>query len=161
MPAQILVNIGSYSGVLVNGIKPLAEPPQIAKFMGRTWGPPGSCRPQMDPMLAPWTLLSGTVYLSSNVLCGIQLRAVPQEMLMNLISVMTRVHMCIYINCTYVYIYIYIYQLFQLPKCHCSWHYLVHNFGKYRLIKTRIQTNNSQNNFATWYSKFILNTLYS
>ena len=27
----------------------------IAKFMGRTWGPPGSFRPQMDPMLAPWT----------------------------------------------------------------------------------------------------------
>ena len=31
----------------------------IAKFMGSTWGPPGSCRPQMGPMLAPWTLLSG------------------------------------------------------------------------------------------------------
>ena len=28
-------------------------------FMGPTWGPPGSCRPQMGPMLAPWTLLSG------------------------------------------------------------------------------------------------------
>ena len=25
-----------------------------------TWGPPGSCRPQVGPMLAPWTLLSGT-----------------------------------------------------------------------------------------------------
>ena len=32
---------------------------QIAKFMGPTWGPPGSCRPQMGPMLAPWALLSG------------------------------------------------------------------------------------------------------
>ena len=32
---------------------------QIAKFMGPTWGPPGSCRPQMGPMLALWTLLSG------------------------------------------------------------------------------------------------------
>ena len=32
---------------------------QIAKFMGPTWGPPGSCRPQMGPMLASWTLLSG------------------------------------------------------------------------------------------------------
>ena len=32
---------------------------QIAKFMGSTWGPPGSCRPQLGPMLAPWTLLSG------------------------------------------------------------------------------------------------------
>ena len=27
--------------------------------MGLTWGPPGSCRPQMGPMLAPWTWLSG------------------------------------------------------------------------------------------------------
>ena len=26
--------------------------------MGPTWGPPGSCRPQMAPVLAPWTLLS-------------------------------------------------------------------------------------------------------
>ena len=32
---------------------------QIAKFMGATWGLPGSCRPQMGPMLAPLTLLSG------------------------------------------------------------------------------------------------------
>ena len=32
---------------------------QKAKFMGPTWGPPGSCRPQMGPMLAPRTLLSG------------------------------------------------------------------------------------------------------
>ena len=32
---------------------------QIAEFMGPTRGLPGSCRPQMGPMLAPWTLLSG------------------------------------------------------------------------------------------------------
>ena len=32
---------------------------QIARFMGPTWGPPGSCRSQMGPMWAPWTLLSG------------------------------------------------------------------------------------------------------
>ena len=31
---------------------------QITKFMGPSWGPPGSCRPQMGPMLTPWTLLS-------------------------------------------------------------------------------------------------------
>ena len=31
---------------------------QIAKFMGTTWGPHGSCRSQMGPMLAPWSLLS-------------------------------------------------------------------------------------------------------
>ena len=32
---------------------------KIASFMVPTWGPPGSCRPQMGPMLAPWTMLSG------------------------------------------------------------------------------------------------------
>ena len=26
---------------------------QIARFMGPTWDPPGSCRPQVGPMLAP------------------------------------------------------------------------------------------------------------
>ena len=39
-------------------------PAQIAKFKGPTWGPPGSCRPQMGPMLAPWTLLSACWLLS-------------------------------------------------------------------------------------------------
>ena len=36
--------------------------PQIAKFMEPTWGPPGYCGPQMGPMLAPWTLLSGWLW---------------------------------------------------------------------------------------------------
>ena len=35
---------------------------QIAKFMRPTWGPPGSCRPQMGPTLAPWILLSRLCY---------------------------------------------------------------------------------------------------
>ena len=38
---------------------------QIAKFMGPTWDPPGSCRPQMGPMLVPWTLLSGLLAYKS------------------------------------------------------------------------------------------------
>ena len=38
--------------------------PQITKFMGQTWGPPGSWRPKMGPMLTPWTLLSGPFSLS-------------------------------------------------------------------------------------------------
>ena len=37
--------------------------PQIATFMGPTWGPPGSCRPQMSPICAPQTLLSGACML--------------------------------------------------------------------------------------------------
>ena len=32
---------------------------QITRFKRSTWGPPGCCWPQMDPMLVPWTLLSG------------------------------------------------------------------------------------------------------
>ena len=34
---------------------------QIARFMGQTWGPSGSCRSQLGPMLDPWTLLSGLI----------------------------------------------------------------------------------------------------
>ena len=33
--------------------------PQIARSTWPTWGQPGSCRPQVGRMLAPWTLLSG------------------------------------------------------------------------------------------------------
>ena len=35
---------------------------QIPKFMGPTWGQPRSCRPEMGPMLAPWTLLLGKLH---------------------------------------------------------------------------------------------------
>ena len=42
-----------------NVFLPISMGSQIAKFMGPTRGPPGSCRPQMGPMWAPWTLLSG------------------------------------------------------------------------------------------------------
>ena len=31
----------------------------LCQSMGPTWGPPGSWRPQMGPMLTPWILLSG------------------------------------------------------------------------------------------------------
>ena len=41
---------------------------QITRFMGSTWGPPGSCRPQMGPMLTPWTLLSRIFNLQCRVL---------------------------------------------------------------------------------------------
>ena len=42
------------------------EQSQIAKFMGSTWGAPGSCQSQMGPMLAPWTLLSGVLPQGTN-----------------------------------------------------------------------------------------------
>ena len=60
---------------------------QIAKFMGPTWGPPGSCRPQIGPMLAPWTLLSGMCISPcyhetqkikpSAFVCGLLMRSMP------------------------------------------------------------------------------------
>ena len=34
--------------------------PSIAKFIDPIWGPSGSCRLQMGPMLATWTLLLGS-----------------------------------------------------------------------------------------------------
>ena len=39
----------------------LQKYPLRARFMGPTWGPPGSWRPQVGPMLAPWILLSGSL----------------------------------------------------------------------------------------------------
>ena len=42
-----------------------AGPSQMAMSMGPTWGPPGYCRPQMGPMLAPWTLLLGIIFQST------------------------------------------------------------------------------------------------
>ena len=42
---------------------------QITKFMWRTWGPPGSYRPQLSPMLAPWTLLSGKLWGQWDIIC--------------------------------------------------------------------------------------------
>ena len=36
---------------------------QIARFMRPTWGPPGSCCPQVGPMLAAWTLQTGLIFM--------------------------------------------------------------------------------------------------
>ena len=47
------------AGIRASPVGGLLKTPQTAKFMGPTWGPPGSCRPPMGAMLAPWTLLSG------------------------------------------------------------------------------------------------------
>ena len=39
----------------------------IARYMGPTLGPSGADRTQVGPMLAPWTLLSGTLLNSPNI----------------------------------------------------------------------------------------------
>ena len=41
---------------------------QRARFMRLTWGSSGSWRPQMGPMLAPWTLLSGVCRPVCNIM---------------------------------------------------------------------------------------------
>ena len=62
---------------------------QIARFMGSTWGPSGSDRTQVGPMLAPWTLLSGCLYrtLSSLVqvmaCCLFGTKPLPEPMMTN------------------------------------------------------------------------------
>ena len=66
--------------------------PQISRFIGPTWGPPGSCWPQMGPMLAPWTLLSGTfsrwVIVAS---IGFSMRPTPaSKVLLSLCNMITR-----------------------------------------------------------------------
>ena len=61
------------SGATLSGID---TGPQTAMFTRPTWGRPGSCPPQVGPMLAPWILLSrglplvSCFYLGSGSLCG-------------------------------------------------------------------------------------------
>ena len=61
------------------------EGPQIAKFMGPTWGPPGSRRPQMGPMLAPWTMLTKALcmqdmWLASSWYCTVPYPSFPRAL---------------------------------------------------------------------------------
>ena len=48
---------------------PTQIPTQITRFTWPTWGPPGSCRPQLGPMVAPWTLLSGQCHSNFLSVC--------------------------------------------------------------------------------------------
>ena len=45
-------------------------PAKIARFMGTTWGPPGSCRPQRGPMLAPGILYQGYLLCTKPAVYG-------------------------------------------------------------------------------------------
>ena len=44
-----------------------------SKVQGANMGPSGSCRPQMGPMLAPWTLLPGSVMVEVSVVMSVAL----------------------------------------------------------------------------------------
>ena len=54
-PCQYKLDVTSFS---LRGIDVPFVPTLIARFMGPTWGPSGSDRTQVGPMLAPWILLS-------------------------------------------------------------------------------------------------------
>ena len=54
------------------GVKTRTTPwitPQLAKSMGPTWGPPGSCRPQMGPMLAQEPCYQGWLLIRWLLVC--------------------------------------------------------------------------------------------
>ena len=52
--------------VWIDELWKILDTPLIARFMGSTWGQSGADRTQVGPMLAPWTLLSGTSNLIEN-----------------------------------------------------------------------------------------------
>ena len=56
---------------------------QIAKLMWPTSGPPGSCRPQMGPILAPWTLLSDTSWFHTQQWLPFNSNKIKNRMTMN------------------------------------------------------------------------------
>ena len=92
-----------YKSVLVQVIpcRHIVDTPQIAKFMGPTWGPPGSCRPQMGPMLAIWILLSGTITWTNDNLLSLFMYASPVFDEVN-DTIQTKKHILYYI-CSYPY----------------------------------------------------------
>ena len=64
IPGQFKSN--NIFGMSVNGLITGLGCTLIEKFMGPTWGPTGSCRPQVGPMLVPWTLLSRYFYVNTS-----------------------------------------------------------------------------------------------
>ena len=66
--------------------------PLITRFVGPTWGPPGAGRTQVGPMWAKWTLLSGTLKITTTS-PGIQCVEIREEaaiMLTNIYSYMKK-----------------------------------------------------------------------
>ena len=76
-PSCYLTGNTPFLAPMVSPFTRFTDASQTARFMGPTWGPPGSCRPQMGPMLAPWTLLSG-MFATSGPQCVNILR--PRQM---------------------------------------------------------------------------------
>ena len=80
-------------------------------FMGPAWDPPGSCRPQMGPMLAPWTLLSG--YLTYSIFHN-------------------------YVHCNDTHSFIWDVIIHPCPNVNCGWDVQFMAINKYFLSKVNI-----------------------
>ena len=59
----LLMSFWHIGRCVTHGRQQLKWPTLIARFMGPTWGPSEADRTQVGPMLAPWTLLSGQLYI--------------------------------------------------------------------------------------------------
>ena len=59
--------------------------------MGLIWGPPGSCRPQVGLMLAPWTLLSGVACLNVCHMSSLLPVLLPDNVLYNILRWMSAI----------------------------------------------------------------------
>ena len=60
--ATYVVEIVVYFICIYPPFRASSQSSQIAKFMGTTWGPPGSCRPQMGPCWPHWHCDRGYAY---------------------------------------------------------------------------------------------------
>ena len=86
---------------------------QITRFMGPTWDPPGSCRPQVGPMLVSWTLLSGTLWTWVNSTSNQpQQHNKVQNVCLTLGTYCTN-NMYIYIHILYMYMYAHIHIIYD------------------------------------------------
>ena len=59
---QPCVGLGKRAGAMCDAWWDFLMRALITRFMGPMWGPSGASRTQVGPTLAPWTLLSGSVY---------------------------------------------------------------------------------------------------
>ena len=53
------ITVWLYGNIIALDLTIRLETSQIARFIWPRWGPPGSDRARVGPMLAPWTLLTG------------------------------------------------------------------------------------------------------
>ena len=58
---HLIIVVRSIAWNVVSALRGSGTTTNIARLMGPTWDPPGSCRPQMGLMLVPWTCYQGVI----------------------------------------------------------------------------------------------------